>query len=307
MNDQDRVFLQPRVLVPFTLTTLIWGSTWLVITGQLGVVPPAWSVTYRFAIAAVALLAYARVTGASLRIGRNGHILAIAIGILQFCLNFNFVYIAEQYVTSGLVAVVFAMLLVPNSLLARIFLDHRLSGRFLAGSAVAVAGVALLFVHELRASGGRSDAVLTGIGVAVLGVISVSVANVLQAAERVRARAIVPLITWAMTYAVGANAVIAWVAFGAPVFERSFVYIAGLVYLGLVASALAFTLYFGILRAIGPGRAAYSGLIIPIIAMLLSTLFEGYAWSWLAVAGGLLSIFGLFIALRARRAEAASG
>ena len=109
--------MTPRVLIPFILITLIWGSTWLVIKDQLGTVPPTWSVTYRFVFAAIAMFAYAAAKGHSLRIGREGHALAAAFGFPQFFLNFNFVYAAEHYVTSGLVAVVFALLMVPNSAL----------------------------------------------------------------------------------------------------------------------------------------------------------------------------------------------
>ena len=146
MSAGEGSLLQPKVLLPFALVTLIWGSTWIVITDQLGTVPPTWSVAYRFAIAAAAMFVYARWSGASLRIGREGHLLALLFGIPQFCLNYNLVYAAELYVTSGLVAVVFALLIVPNSLLARLFLKQKVTGGFLAGSAVALAGVALLFL-----------------------------------------------------------------------------------------------------------------------------------------------------------------
>ena len=88
--------LQPRVLFPVILVTFIWGSTWLVIRDQIGIVPATWSVTYRFLIACTAMFAYARWTGASLRIGREGHLLALSLGIPQFFLNFNFVYAAEH-------------------------------------------------------------------------------------------------------------------------------------------------------------------------------------------------------------------
>jgi drug/metabolite transporter (DMT)-like permease len=112
------------------------------------------------------------------------------------------------------------------------------------------------------------------------------------------------MLAWGMTYGILANAAIALTLYGAPTIETRPGYWFGLVYLGLFASALAFTFYFGILRTVGPGRAAYSSLIVPVIAMALSTLFEGYRWSTLAVAGGLLAMAGLFIALRARKAAA---
>lgn len=304
MTDHDGAFLKPRVLFPFILITLIWGSTWIVIRDQLGEVPPTWSVTYRFIIAAAAMFAYAAMTGASLRIGRNGHILAAAFGVPQFFLNFNFVYAAEHYITSGLVAVVFAMLLVPNSALSWLFLKHPITLRFLAGSAVAMLGIALLFVQEMRTSIADPAEVLIGIGLTILGVLSASAANIMQGTQRLRARPIASMLAWGMFYGVIANGLFAWILYGPPVIEHRLDYWAGLVYLGLIASALAFTFYMGIIRAVGPGRAAYSSLIIPIIAMAFSTAFEGYRWSPLAIAGGVMAMTGLFIALRARRPAA---
>jgi drug/metabolite transporter (DMT)-like permease len=295
---QQGRFLQLRVLLPFALVTLIWGSTWIVIRDQIGVVPPTWSVTYRFIIAAAAMFAFAAATGASLRIGREGHVLAILVGIPQFFLNFNFVYAAEHYVTSGLVAVVFALLLVPNSALSMLFLKHRMTGRFLLGSSVAIAGVVLLFLQELRASGAHPGNIVLGIGLTILGLLSASVANILQATDRLRARPISAMLAWAMTYGVLANAVTAFILYGPPTIEYRAGYWAGLAYLGLLASALSFTFYFGIIRVIGPAKAAYSSVLVPILAMGLSTVFEGYHWSRLAVAGGLLALAGLVIALR---------
>jgi drug/metabolite transporter (DMT)-like permease len=294
-------FLQLRVLLPFLLITLIWGSTWIVIRDQISSVPPVWSVTYRFVVAAAAMFAYARLTGASLRIGRQGHMLALLFGVPQFFLNFNFVYAAEHYITSGLVAVVFALLMVPNSALGWLFLKHRVTGRFALGSAVALAGVALLFVQEIRTSAAAPREVLLGIGLTLLGVLSASVANVMQAAERMRSRPIAAMLAWGMFYGVIANAVTAWILYGPPVAEARFLYWAGLVYLGLFASALAFTFYFGVLRIVGPAKAAYSSVLIPVLAMTFSTIFEGYRWSTLAVAGGLLALTGLVIALRSRK------
>ena len=294
--------LQPRILLPFILITLIWGSTWIVIRDQLAVVPPTWSVTYRFLIAAAAMFAWAHYSGAPLRLGRKGHLLAAAFGIPQFFLNFNFVYAAEHYVTSGLVAVVFALLLVPNSALSWFFLKQRLARGFLVGSAVAVAGVALLFVQELRASVVAPGDVLLGIGLTLLGVLSASCANVMLASERLRAWPVVTMIAWGMFYGAIADGVMAWALYGPPVFESRPGYWIGLVYLGVFASALAFTFYFGIIRTIGPARAAYSSVLIPIVAMALSTMFENYVWSPLAAGGGLLALGGLVIALKARQA-----
>ena len=304
MSDNEAGGFQPRIIILFCLVTLIWSSTWLVIKAQLTSVPPSWSVTYRFMIGAAAMFVYAAVSRSSLRIGRDGHVLAAACGILQFSVNFNLIYLASRYVTSGLLAVIFALLLVPNSLFARLFLKHRADRNFVAGSFVAIVGVALLIIQELRNNRLDSGEILLGVGLALLSLLSASAGNVLQAAERLRSRSLPGLIAWAMAYGALADALFSSTFHGPPTFDTSIIYVGGLLYLGLVGSALAFSFYLTVIRAIGPARAAYSGLIIPILAMLLSTWVEGYRWSALAAMGGILGIAGLFIALRANRKDA---
>ena len=135
------------VVVPFLIFTGIWGSTWIVIRDQLGTVPPQWSVAYRFIIAAAAMALVARWKGEPLRIGRGAMFAALVLGFAQFCVNFNAVYLAEQHITSGVVATVFALLMIPSSLLAWAFLGQRPDRRFVLSSLVAVCGVGLLFAH----------------------------------------------------------------------------------------------------------------------------------------------------------------
>jgi drug/metabolite transporter (DMT)-like permease len=289
------------ILIPFAIVTLIWGSTWLVIRDQIAVVPASWSVSYRFVVGGLAMAAWAVWKRESLRIGAPGFAFALAAGVFQFVLNFNFVYRAEAFITSGLVAVTFAMLLIPNSLLARVFLGQRLGRQLIAGSAVAMAGVALLFIHEARVDPNGSATVLTGIAWTLAGIGAASVANVMQATQTARRFAMAPTLAIAMLSGAAINAAWAWVSVGAPSVEPRLGYWLGIVYLGLAASALAFPLYYNVLRVIGPAKAAYSSVIVPVIAMLLSTLFEGYRWSLLAAGGAALTGVGLFIALSARR------
>lgn len=289
------------VLIPFILTTLIWGSTWIVIRDQLAVVPPSWSVTYRFTLGGLVMLGWALWRGDRLRLDARGLGFAAMLGVLQFCLNFNLVYRAEGHVTSGLVAVVFALLLVPNAVLARLFLGQKMGRQLLVGSAVAIAGVALLFLHEARADAHAARETLIGIGFTLAAVFCASIANVMQATKTARDYPMTSIIGIAMLSASLCNAAVAWASAGPPVIEWRIGYLVGLAYLGIVASALAFSLYFGLIRMIGPAKAAYTSILIPVIAMLLSTVFEHYRWSWLSVAGGVLALFGLVLALRARR------
>jgi drug/metabolite transporter (DMT)-like permease len=298
-------FRDPRILLPFLLITLIWSSTWIVIKDQLGIVPPVWSVAYRFLIASAAMFAIARLSGASFRLGRDGHLLALLLGLLQFVLNYNFVYAAELHITSGLVAVVFALLVVPNAALAWAFFGERVTPRFAAGSAVAMAGVALLFLQELNLAAAAPLEVMTGLGFTLLAVLAASASNVMQLLPRMKARPIATMLGWAMLYGSLADALFAWAVIGPPVMEARLGYWLGLFYLGIIASSLAFWLYFGIIRAVGPARAAYSSVLIPILAMAISTAAEGYRWSLLAVGGGVLALAGLMIALRAGQAPPA--
>jgi len=291
--------LSPRVIIPFIIVTLIWSSTWIVIRSQLGVVPPSWSVVYRFVVGAVAMFAYAIVTKQPLKLGGEGQRFAFLFGVAQFVWNFNFVYRAEAYVTSGLVAVVFALLFVPNTILARVFLGQRITQRFLVGSAVAVCAIGMLFLNEALAHPHNHNATILGVALTFCGVMGASVANVMQATQRARAMPMASLIGWGMIWGSVVNATYAYASAGPPVIDLRPHYIFGVLYLAVAASAVSFTLYFGVIRAIGPSKAAYSSVAIPVLAMLISTLFEGYRWTILGVTGGLLGLTGLLIALSA--------
>ncbi len=290
-----------RVLIPFAIVTLIWGSTWLVIRDQLGVVPPSWSVSYRFFVAGIALLAWAAIRREPGRIDARGLGFAVALGLAQFVMNFNFVYRAEQYITSGLVAVVFALMLIPNSVMGRLFLGQRMGRQLIIGSVIAMAGVCLLFIHEVRSDPHGTATALTGIGLTLVAICSASSANIMQGTETAKRYPMLRTTAIAMLLGASFDAAWAWYTTGPPVMEWRGGYIAGILYLGLAASALAFPLYFGVIRIIGPAKAAYSSVIVPVIAMALSTVFEGYRWSPLAGGGAALAAVGLVVALTARR------
>ena len=290
-----------EVVLPFAIFTFIWGTTWIVIRDQLGVVPAQWSVAYRFIIAGMAMAAVTLWKGQSLRLDRGGMLAALILGVLQFVLNFNFVYFAEHHVTSGLVATVFALLLIPNSLLAWAFLGQRPTLRFAVSSVFAVAGIGLLFLHELRENPSQSAAILLGIALTLGGMFSASAANVFQALERVKRYPLFALLAWAMLLGAAVDALLAFVVTGPPVFEARAGYWAGVVYLALFASALAFSLYLPVVRKIGPGKAAYSSAMVPIVAMGFSTWLEGYRWTPLTIAGAILALGGMLGALSRSR------
>lgn len=292
---------QSGVIIPFIVFTLIWGSTWIVIRDQLGQVPAQWSVAYRFLLAAVAMFAVARWNGDVLRPGRRMLGAATLIGLAQFTINFNAVYMAEHFITSGLVATVFALLMVPNALLAWLMLGHRPDARFLAASAIAAGGIGLLFLHELRANSDVNMSTLAiGIGWTMIGLLGAAISNVYQARPAVRELPLFSLLAWSMAIGAAFDVVIALVLTGPPVIETRPGYWLGVAYLALAASVLCFSLYYPVVRKIGPGKAAYSSAIVPIIAMALSTAFEGFRWTPLSIAGASLAIGGMVLAMWTR-------
>lgn len=290
------------VVLPFILVTVIWSSTWIVIRDQIGSVPASWSVCYRFLLAGAAMAVLARARGVPLGIGRAGMLYAGTLGIAQFVMNFNFVYRAEQYLTSGVVAVIYAMLLIPNSIFAFLIFRQPVGRAFIGGSAVAVAGIALMLVHEYRAAGVAPDTVLLGAALAIAGLLSASAANVMQGMEVARRLPIMAVLTWAMLIGAGVNALVAWITAGPPQFEPRAGYMLGIAWLAIAGSVVTFPLYFALIRRMGAGRAAYTGVAVPVLAMLISTLVEGYRWSALAALGAVLAIAGMGIALRSRAA-----
>ena len=289
------------VTLPFIVFTAIWGSTWIVIRGQLGDVPPQWSVTYRFVIAAAAMALIAVWQGEGLRLPRSGIVAAAVLGFTQFCVNFNAVYLAERHITSGVVATVFALLLIPSSLLGWAFLGHKPSRRFLWSSLVAIAGIGLLFAHELGARSANAPQVVVGIALTFVGMLGASIASVLQARPEVRGFPLFTVLAWSMALGALIDGAIALAMTGPPVLDDRPVYWLGLLYLALAASVLTFSLYYPVVRRIGPAKAAYSSVIVPVIAMGFSTWLEGYRWTPTTVAGALLALGGMVGALSRER------
>lgn len=291
--------LRPRIALPFLAISLIWGSTWYVITGQIDGVPAMWSVTWRFALATVGMFALVLVTGEQRTMPGRAHLLALAVGLCQFSGNYNFVYQAELHLTSGIVAVLIGLMIVPNAVFGRVLLGQQITSRFFLGSVIAIAGIALLLLNEARAAplGGN---VGWGIWLSLGAMLAASISNVIQAGKTGRQVPLFTLIAWSMLYGTVFDLALAWTFAGPPVLPADLRYWTGTLYLAIAGSVVTFPLYYRLIREIGAGRAAYHNVLVVIVAMLLSTLLEGYRWSALAIAGSALALLGLVIALRAK-------
>lgn len=284
-----------RALLQFLVVVAVWGTSWLAIALQLGAVNPTWSVAYRFALGAAALIGWCLLRGMPLRLPRAGWGFVVVLAIAQFVLNFNLVYRAETYIPSGLVAVAYALLVPANALFARLFLARPVSPRLLLGSALGLSGTLLMFANQ---AAGMNGAAWKGILLAVLAVTTASCANVMQVTRLGRTLPPLATIAWAMLVGAALNAALALVVAGPPQWDPRPQYLGAVLMLGLLASALAFAVYYDLIRAIGPAEAAWTSVLIPVVAMTLSTVAEGYRWSFQSAAGAVLAMLGMAIALR---------
>ena len=275
----------------FLASALIWGSTWYVITFQLGVVPAEWSVAYRFALSAVVMLAFCLVTGRRLAFSRVDHVAMAALGLFLFSSNYVLVYWGTHYLTSGLVAVTFSTIVVFNIVNGMVFLGQSVEPRVVASAAGGLVGLILIFWPEFEGFDLTGDTA-TGLAMCLVSSYMASLGNTVAASARIRALPVVQVNAWGMAYGALATAFFALATAGGPVLDGSFDYAWSLVYLALIGSIVAFSCYLALIKRIGIGRAGYVAIAIPIVALAISTAYEGYQWTPMAVAGLLLVISG---------------
>jgi len=274
----------------------IWGSTWLAIKYQLGLVPPMVSVLWRFLLAALILLGFARSRGLKLRFSLRDHFWLAAQGLSLFGINYVFVYLAEQYLASGLVALIFSLYVFLNILGMRLFFAVPIKRMAVLGSCLGVAGLALIFrpeIADFAASAGATRGILYALAstfVAWLG-------NMVARRNQLNAIPVVSMNAWAMLYGAVIVAAVAAAARQPFLFDWSVPYVASLLYLSVFGSVLAFGAYVTLMGRIGPGRAAYSSIAIPVVALLLSTFFEHLQWQMFMVAGIALCLLGNLLVL----------
>ena len=297
----------------FLLASLIWGSTFWAITLQLGQVPPMVSVAYRFALAAAVLFGYCLLRGQRLGLPWRSQRWLMAQGFLTFGLSYICTYSAEQYLVSGLVAVLFALMVFWTPICARLVFGTPISWRVWAAGAVAVAGVALLFSHAIGGAlleiGGGAGAAgghfLLGLALALGATIASSAGNVIVARIRSESTNVFLTTAWSMTW--GTLLVLAVIAVtGTPlVMPQAPVYWMGLFYLSVFGSVIAFIAYFTLINRIGAQKAVYVGVTSPVISVLLSIRLEHYRPGPLEWCGMVLCLASVAWAVRTPRAPAA--
>ncbi|HAT32593.1 MAG TPA: EamA family transporter [Janthinobacterium sp.] len=275
----------------YILTVLIWGTTWIAIKFQLGVVPAPVSIAYRFWLAAAVLMTVLIVRRKPLWPPRRAWRYLLAQGIALFCCNFLCFYYASLWVPSGLVAVVFSTAPIWNAVNGRLFMGREIRRQVVLGALLGLAGIGLLFLPQMQGHWGDGGMVF-GLGLALLGTLFFSCGNLLS--SRMQAMGLTPLLTntWAML--IGASILsAAALLLGMPfALEPNPRYLGALLYLAIPGSVIGFTAYLMLVGRIGPDRAAYSTVLFPVVALTVSTVFEGYHWSAPAWCGLALVLMG---------------
>lgn len=277
--------------VLYLTTVLIWGSTFLAIRFQLGEVPGIVSIAYRFALAALILLVWCRLTRRNMRFSPGQHLWMMAQGLMLFGFNYMMVYQAAADLTSGLIAVVFSTIIVMNIFNNALLFGRRPAASVVTGAVFGLAGISLVFLPEITRLESDS-ATATAIGLSLAGTFISSLGNMISARNQSRQLPVVQSNAFGMAYGALALAVIAWFQDKPFVYEASWSYTGSLVYLALFGSVVGFGSFLTLLGRIGAERAAYCMVLFPIVALGLSTAFEGYQWSAEALAGVFLVLLG---------------
>lgn len=273
----------------YLLVVLIWGTTWIAIHFQIGPVPVELSILYRFALAAAAMFVLLLATRRLERLRGRDHLVCLGQGLALFSGNFLLIYHASAWVPSGLVAVAFSTGSLWTALFGRIAFGQALKPRVLAGGAVALAGLWLLFGIDLD----RIDAdMLYGLGLALAGTMGFAGGNILAVVHRRRGLTPWTTTAWGMLY--GTLILLAVVLVrGLPWrFDPSPAYVGALLYLAIPGSVVAFLAYLTLVGRIGADRAAYSTVLFPLVALNASALLEGYVWTGRAILGVALVLLG---------------
>jgi drug/metabolite transporter (DMT)-like permease len=283
-------------LLFYTGVVFIWGTTWFAILFQLGEVDPLVSVIYRFSLASLILWLYCLLTRRKMRFSVRDHVFMAQMGAFLFCLNYWLFYVAELYLASGLVAVVFSTMVVFNILFGAVFIGTPVRPRVVIGAVLGLMGIGLVFRPELAAFT-LSDRGVIGLLLSLAATVSASLGNITSARNQMAGIPVIQANAWGMSYGTLFMITAAVVTGKEFTFLTTFPYLTSLFYLALFGSVFAFGMYLTLIGRIGADRAAYTSLLFPIVALALSMLFEGYRGSVMAVTGVVLILIGNFLVL----------
>ncbi len=286
--------------ISFILCVLIWGSTWYAIELQLGVVATEWSLFYRFAIAAIIMFAISLFRHQKLLIPLKNHKWMIGTGLSLFSGCYALTYAGTQYLTSGLVAITFSLLSFLNILNARIFLKNPIQPNMLFAALIGILGLILIFMPEIR-SLDLSDETTVGLLLCIGATVIASIGNTLAGMPQSKQIPLLSFNAWSMFYGAVALLIYALMSGHPMTIDPRAPYILSLLHLSIAGTVIAFTMYVWLIGNIGLGRTAYIAVLVPIVALVISTIYEDFIWSTEAMFGMALVIGGNIALIKRKR------
>lgn len=284
----------------FITPVLIWGSTWYVIKFQVGNVDAMLSVSYRFGIAGILMLIVCSLWKMKMNFTRKEHQFILLQGLLIFGFNYWLVYTSELYLTSGLVGLIFSLLVFLNILNGRIFLKTPFENKVIIGGFLGLIGTGMVFWKDLSHFS-FTDGKIIGLCFAVGGTYLASLGNITSARNQKAGIPVIQSNAFGMVYGAIAMFVIAAILGKEIRFEVSQSYVLSLLYLAIFGSIIAFGAFMTLIGNIGASKAAYVSLIAPVIALTISTFLEDYTWTTISLSGAVMILVGNVVALRSSK------
>lgn len=293
-------------VVLYLSVVLIWGTTWLAIFLQqdAATTPVYVAVFWRFLFASLLMLALLTLCRRLRQLDMRDHLFCLLQGGCVFGFNFVCFYHAAAWISTGLESVIFSMAVIFNALNGWLFFGQRPPLRLVPAALLGMGGIVALFWSDIRAAH-PSPQLLWGAGLSALGTFGFSLGNMISARHQRRQRDILTTNSYAMLYGALIMAVMAWLNGDALQLPRNLQWLGAMSYLALFGSVIGFGAYFTLVGRIGASQAAYSTLLFPLVALTLSTIYEGYQWHANAVAGLTLILLGnlvMFMRWPVRRA-----
>lgn len=285
----------------YSLTVIIWGSSWFAIRFQLGEVNESVSLVYRFGMAAALLFVWCLIKGANLRFSFRQHGFMAAQGMCLFSINYLLFYWCTGYITSGLVAIIFSTVIIMNIINGALFLKRSVDTNVLLGALLGLCGISCVFWHEIQAASAQSQAqthqVLAGLGIGLVATYFASLGNILSAHNQSIKLPVLQTNAFGMAYGASLMTLYALLTGAHFTVDWSWPYLGSLLYLSVFGSIVAFGAYLSLVGRIGADRAAYATVLFPLVALLISSIFEGFIWTHLAIIGVALVLLGNVLVL----------
>ena len=292
----DTTLYEMRSTGLYILTVLIWGSTWLAIEYQLGVVAPEVSLVYRFSIAALLMWAYCLMKNLPMQFCLKNHLFFMTLACCNFGFNYLVLYWAQDLLTSAMTSIAFSTLLIMNIINTRIFFGKSIAPRIFIGATLGLVGIVGLFWQDVKTLDFASEAII-GLGLSLGGTFVASLGNMTSVRNSRNNIGIMQGNAWGMLY--GSLFLLTFTLLSGAEFslDTRLPYIASLLYLSIFGTVIAFACYFVLLKDIGPEKASYSVVLFPVVAVALSMMFEGFVWQTSTVIGFVLVLTGNIVVL----------